>query len=396
VDTGRVIQRRYLLQHMLERGIACAVYQAFDQILQRTVAIKVVPVEHIPAYRAAIRLTAQFVHPHITGLFDIIMEPETLYIVQEYIKGDNFGAILCSNATPYEVADMGAQICQALIYTGTNSRKVCHGDLTPSSIMRDVRGHIHINTFALPSDSRYFTTWSIVGGGGFVLSDPELPYGQLSEGRRGDDTRAVGLLLYQLLAGRPVNATTVEPPADGRLRFQRNVPAELCDVIARAIVRIHPQRILNAEVLYAELKNIAEALEPVPVPDAPAFPVEDGTRPQQFLSAQSSSSPWRTTTPVGNLISTIPSRDKAFEAAPTPLDDLSRTTSDAPLVTVAPSAVGDMSVKLIAARQAAYSTLPATEFQPRKINVPAIVIMGMFLFAIFFFVGFFIAHTILP
>src|SRR5262249_43722517 len=161
--------------------------------------------------------------------------------------------MLRSNLTLSEVTDLGMQICRALIYAGTSSHKICHGDLTPSSIIRDNTGHIRINNFALPSDIQYFTAWSTVGSGGFVLSDPELPYGQVSEGRRGDDTRAVGILLYQLLAARSADATQVEPPIDGRLRFQRHVPPELCEVIARSIVRIHPQRISTTESLYTEL-----------------------------------------------------------------------------------------------------------------------------------------------
>jgi serine/threonine protein kinase len=397
VNTGRVIQRRYLLEHVIERGAVCAIYQGFDHVLQRNVAVRVVPAEHIPAYRAAIRATSQFAHPNITVLFDVIAEPEALYIVEEYVQGDDFGAILRSNPTPYEVCDLGIQICQALIYAGTSSRKICHGDLTPTSIIRDHGGHIHINNFALPSDTQYFAAWSVVGSGGLVLSDPELPYGQISEGRRGDDTRAVGLLLYQLLSGRPADATQVEPPPDGRLRFQRNVPPELCELIARTIVRIHPQRILTPDILCAELKQISEALEAVETSEPPAFPTEDIARLPQFAPAASSSSQLRSARQTGNLVSTLPARDLGFDARPKRTDDLSRTIADVPFATAAPSAVGDMSMKFMAARQAAYSNLPHTEAAPvRKINVPAIIMIGLVLFAIFFGIGFLIARAIFP
>lgn len=392
MNTGRVIHRRYLLQHVIERGIACNIYQSTDHVLQRNVAVKVVPAEHIPAYRAAIRATAQFAHPNITGLFDLIVEPETLYIVQEQVRGDDFGTILRSNPIPSQVCDMGIQMCQALIYAGTASHKICHGDLTPSAIIRDPEGHIRINNFALPSNIEYFTAWSIVGGGGFVLSDPELPCGQMSEGRRGDDTRAVGLLLYQLLAGRPVDATRVEPPTDGRLRFQRNVPAELCEVVARAIVRIHPQRILTAESLYAELKQIAEGLEPVQVPEVAAFPTDDIARIQPFSPAQSPLFQPRSARQTGQLVSTLPSRDLALKRK----DDLSGTTADAQLVTATPSAVSDMSMKLVAARQAAYSSLPQADAESRKIGASTIIMIGLVLFAIFFGIGFLLAQAILP
>jgi serine/threonine protein kinase len=397
VSTGRVIHQRYLLQQVIERGIACAVYQGFDHVLQRHVAIKVVPAEHISAYRAAIRATSQFSHPNITDLFDLIVEAETLYIVQEHVKGEDFSTILRSSPTPSEVCDLGIQICQALIYAGTSSHKICHGDLIPSSIIREPEGHVRVNNFALPSNTEYFTTWSAVGDGGFVLSDPELPYGQMTEGRRGDDTRAVGLLLYQLLAGRPADATKVEPPTDGRLRFQRNVPPDFCELIARTIVRIHPQRILTAESLCTELKQIAKALEATQAPEVAVFPTpEDVARPLQFSPAQSPSPQPRAAKKTAKLVSTLPARDPALDVAFTRQEDPPHATADATLATAIPSPVSDMSMKLMAARPAGYSALPQAEIAPQKISVPTIIMIGLVFFALFFGIGFFIANAILP
>jgi serine/threonine protein kinase len=394
VNTGRVIHRRYLLQNIIERGTACVIYQGDDQVLLRTVAVKIVPAQDVPAYRAAIRATAQFSHPNIIGLFDLIVEPENLYIVQEHVKGDDFATLLRSHPTPSQVADLGIQICQALIYAGSSSHKICHGDLTPSSIIRDSEGHVRINNFALPSDTAYFSAWSVVGDNGFGLSDPELPYGQISEGRRSDDARAVGLLLYQLLASRPADATKVEPPMDGILRFQRNVPRDLCEVIARAIMRTHPQRILTAESLYSELKHITETLEPVPVPEVIASPAEEVARLQPFPPSPLPQP--RPAMSTGQLVSTLPSRDLAFDSPLIRRDDVSRTTADVPHSPAMSSPVSDMSMKLVAARAAAYPTLSQTETGPAKINLPAIILMCLIFFAIFFAVGFFIAQVVFP
>ena len=392
MNTGRVIHRRYLLQNIIEQGPACAIYQGDDQVLLRTVAVKIVAAQHIQAYRAAIRATAQFSHPNITGLFDIIVEPETLYIVQEHLTGHDFGQILRSNLTLSQVTDLGIQICQALIYAGSASHKICHGDLTPSAITRDPDGQVHINNFALPSDIAYFTAWSVVGGNGFVLSDPELPCGQISEGRRGDDTRAVGLLLYQLLASRPADATQVEPPADGILRFQRNVPRELCDVIARAIMRTHPQRILTTESLHAELKQIAETLEPAAAVEATVFPTEDERRLQPLPPTQIPSPQPRPAKSTGQLVSTLPSRDLVLDPTLTYRDGLPpRTTADVPLS----PAVSDMSMKFAAARPRTYPTLSQTERPAANFNIPMTILICLIFFAVFFAIGFFIAQAVL-
>ncbi|GAC1481041.1 MAG: hypothetical protein NVS2B12_36150 [Ktedonobacteraceae bacterium] len=382
VETGRVIHKRYLLQRLVRQGQACTVYQGVDQVLQRGVAIKIAPSEYISAYRSALRATSQFAHPNIIGIYDLIVEPESLYMVQEYVEGDDFSTLLQSQLSPYYVVDMGVQICRALMYAGTPARKICHGDLTPAAVIRDRRGQVRVNNFALPTDTAYFTSWSVVGGTPFAPSDPELPAGQASSGRRADDTRAVGLLLYQLLAGRMPDARVIEPPADGRLRFMRNAPPEVCEVIARTVIRQHPQYIATPEALHAELKVLAEALEPVEVVSAV---IEE---PAQF-------SPRRT----GALMS-----QPLGSGMRSGVDNLARTEA-ANMHLPAAESVGDfgatgassvqemqsMSAHLAAARQAAYSNTHAPETQPKRLNVPVLIFFGLLLFVLFFGLGYYLS-----
>jgi serine/threonine protein kinase len=385
VDTGRVIHKRYLLQHLIEQGKACTVYQSFDQVLQRTVVVKVIPPEHIPAYKAAIHATAQLTHPNIIGLFDVIVEPEVMYVIQEYVKGNRLDALMRSHITPYETINIGIQICQALLYA---SRKTCHGDLTPNSIIRDASGHVYINNFALPSDTQYFTAWSVVGSGGFVLSDPELPSGQITDGRNGDDTRAVGLLLYQLLAGHAPDATQVAPPVDGRMRFQRHVPPEVCEIIARAVVRVHPQRIQTADDLFAELKHLAEILETV---QAPESPIEKVIPTKKSSPASLPSIHRHSTRQTGNLVSVLPSYEKSFEAATL------RKSEGITGIQVPPTTSHlSLSAKLAITRQVAYSAQLGPQTQSHKINPQVLFLIGLVLFALFFGIGYMLAYATLP
>src|SRR5579884_3580660 len=103
-EIGRVIAKRYLFQRLIKQGQHCAVYQGVDQVLQRAVAVKVVPAVHIPAYQAALHATASFSHPNIVGTYDLVVEPETLYMVQEYVEGVDFSALLQIQLSAYEVA----------------------------------------------------------------------------------------------------------------------------------------------------------------------------------------------------------------------------------------------------------------------------------------------------
>lgn len=392
METGQVIQRRYLLQRLVQQGPTCAVYQGFDQVLQRTIALKSATVEHMPAYRAAIRATGQFTHPNVIGIYDLIIDAEALYIVQEFVDGDDFGTLLQSQLAPYYVVDFGVQICQALMYASSPARKICHGDLTPSAILRDRRGLVHINNFALPSDVNYFASWNAIGGKNTALADPELPVGQGSKGRYADDTRALGLLMYQLLtSNRSADARVVEPPTDGRLRFNRNTPPEVCDIIARTLIPLHPEYIGAAEVLHAELKVLADTLEPAqPYPVAatptppPAYQAEQPqpqvqTRLSQFAPVRS-----------GGLLSqplVLARSDSEYGQQANPNGSMVALEQSSASTSFDPALNGS----LAAARQAAYGT----NTEVKHVNLPMLVLIGLIFFAVFFGIGYYISTLIL-
>jgi len=391
VEIGRVIGGHYLIQRLIKQGQYATVYQGVDQAFQRAVAVKAVDNAQIPVYRAAVRRTSQFTFSNMVGLYDLVFEQDRLYLIQEYIDGDDFATILQSHLQPHEVADYGHQICQALLYSASPSRRTCHGDLTPTAIMRDRRGMIRVNNFALPSDVSYFTAWSDVGGEGLPLSDRNLPWGLESQGRRADDTRAVGILLYQLLTGRPQSSNMVEPPTDGRLRFRNNTPPELCDVVARTVIRSHPQYIDSVEVLNDELKILAEILEPaIPIVNNPAFqapqvaPVAqvalpEVSKPRQFAPAVTGKGP--NTFPVGQPAVGLSAYRQTQSENPIAT----------PMGTADPSALTVADPSLMPAIARPLQSSPNTEATPkvRRSSLILLLLLGLLIFAICFAIGFY-------
>ena len=307
--------------------------------------------------------------------------------MQEYVNGDNFGSLLQAQPLPHVVADIGVQLCQALLYAGSSTRGICHGDLTPAAILYDRRGLIRINGFALPSNVQYFASWSLVGGGGKTVSDPELPWGKSSDARRADDTRAVGLLLYQLLAGRPAGATSVEPPSDGRLRFLRNVPVELCEIIARTIIQQHPQHINTPETLYEELSKQVEALEPPEEPTPSSYRGDDNFSARPFTPTKSPDLPG-----AEKLVTALPIRDGGTSLSPF------QTEANGPMIAMEPQAqqpafpqtMPDAPLKLTSPYGAYPNTQPV-----RRIGIPALIFFCLLIFVAFFVIGYFVAHAIL-
>lgn len=397
VEIGRVIDEHYQLQRLVKQGQVCPIYQGVDVKLQRAVMIKAVPAAYVAAYKAAVRVTSQFSSPSIVMLYDLILEADTLYLVQEYVEGDDFAALLLNPLQPYEVANIGRQICAALLYAGGPGRRVCHGDLTPAAILRDHRGKIRVNNFALPSDLHYFTAWSMLGGEGEPVSDRNLPWGAESEKRRADDTRAAGLLLYQLLTSRQAGVTTVDPPADGQLRFARHVPAELCEIVARTLIRRYPRPITTPQALHDELKVLAEALAPAVVPgviSTPALQQADVPfvpQPRQFLPAG-----------IGTMASTIPSEQpvpvpggyRSYPAENTPGLAVTAVEGPASAQTMADLSLAKPSMNVGPARQSPYPNTETTPpVQHSSVLIPLMI--GLIVFVVLFIVGYLAASFLL-
>ncbi len=392
METGRVIDGHYLLQRVVKQGQISTVYQGFDRKLQRVVAVKAVPAVHLPAYRATARILSQFSHPNITVLYDLFMEPETLYLVQEYVEGEDFASLLQAQLPPFDVISYGQQICLALIYAGSSVRRICHGDLTPTAIMRDRRGLIRINNFALPSDLAYFNAWSSVGGDGIAISDRNLPWGAESAERQSDDVRAVGLLLYQLLTVRPAGTSVIMPPQDGQLHFPRSIPRDMCEVIARAIIRQHPQHIKTANDLHDELLHLEELLEPPASMMMPELAVSGNAPtiqppvPMQFSPAAPSNFP-----PVSVNVIPVGHVGQGFSAYTA--EGSSRATTAAPESNFAQT-VSDSSLRVAAptTRRTAYPEFePPAALPTRRSPLLWLLITGLALavFALFFIVGYF-------
>jgi Protein kinase domain len=380
VETGRVVNRRYLLQRLLKQGQYSTVYVGTDQVLQRPVTVKVVPAPYIQDYRAAIKLTAQFSQPNIIGLYDLVVETDVLFVVQEYVEGDGFAALLQKSLSIFEVVDLGSQVCQSLMYASNAAHRVAHGDLTPAAVMRDHSGLARINNFALPSDQSYFQKWCVMGGDGVSVSDTDLPFGTLSEGRQADDTRAVGLLLYQLLTGRAPGASSVEPRPDGRLSFQRNVPPELCETVARAVVRRHPHAISTPEELFAELKTLSDALE--------ASVLASTTMTSGYMHDETIAARPPAPAVGAKLATALPMRDIDAPGGVSPYQS-GQSFEPAPS---APT-IADASLKLAAARRAAYP-------EPKPLNqgrssLIMILLIGLVAFAALFVVGYFIGQLLI-
>jgi|EndMetStandDraft_9_1072997.scaffolds.fasta_scaffold74478_1 serine/threonine protein kinase len=239
---------RYTVQRVLGRGGMGTVYLATDPLLDREVAIKVLPAaiaspEEGRRLLAEARVSARLVHPHIVSVFDIGEQHGQPFVVMQYFPGRTLASVLTSGDRPPLATKLQwmAQLCDGLAFA--HDARVIHRDVKPSNLLIDQRGTLRILDFGiakvLATTQLAFTS---VGTPAYMA--PEQYSSEPVDPRT--DVFAAGLVLYELITHR--RALDGDTPAkiygqlmQGRLpRLQDAVPdadPALAAVCERAMAR---------------------------------------------------------------------------------------------------------------------------------------------------------------
>src|SRR5919112_2495627 len=137
---GAALGPAYTIERELEGGGMSRVFVAFDDTLQRHVAVKVLP-EHMAAavsvdrFRREILLSASLQHPHIVGVLSAGIADGLPYFVMPYVDGESLGTRLLTRgrlSVPQAVSVM-KDVARALAYA--HERGVVHRDIKPHNIL---------------------------------------------------------------------------------------------------------------------------------------------------------------------------------------------------------------------------------------------------------------------
>ena len=184
------------------------VYYAEHQVLERALVIKVLhahlarDAEMRERFRREAESASQLVHPHICTIIDYAEAAEAVFIVMPYLAGGSLADVLVKERTVSAGPAMAvcAQIATALDYA--HRRGVVHRDVKPDNVLFDEDGHALITDFGIATarfHGRLTGTGRAMGTPHYM--SPEQAMGKLVDGR--SDLYAVGLLLYEMLIGRP-------------------------------------------------------------------------------------------------------------------------------------------------------------------------------------------------
>src|SRR5437762_6773053 len=204
---------RYQLKEILGRGGMGVVWRAFDEQLERDVALKFLP-ELVVLDQAAMdelkretKRSLELTHHHIVRIYDFAQDNRSACISMEYVDGPTLSALRIEKENKvFEVGEIKPwveQLCEALAYAHERAR-VVHRDLKPANLMINSKGELKITDFGIArslSDSVSMLTMARGTSGTLVYMSPQQLDGEKASHL--DDIYSVGATLYDLLTSKP-------------------------------------------------------------------------------------------------------------------------------------------------------------------------------------------------
>ena len=203
---GMQLSGRYRLDAQIGAGGMSTVYRAFDQTLERQVAIKLMHREiasdsdQLERFRREARAVAQLSHPHIVGVIDAGEDEGRPYIVFEYVEGETLkerirrvGRLPVDEALAYAIEIARALGC-------AHTRHIVHRDVKPQNVLIDGEGSAKVTDFGIARtlDQEGLTADGRVLGTTDYVS-PEQALGHDVNGQ--SDIYSLGVVLYEMLVG---------------------------------------------------------------------------------------------------------------------------------------------------------------------------------------------------
>ena len=280
---AQVLGGRYRVVRHLARGGMAEVYVAEDQLLNRTVAVKVLFPElardeaFVERFRREARAAASLNHHNIVSVYDFGEDAGSWFIVMEYVEGRTLRDIIRADAPmdPGRATEMASEVAAAL--SAAHEQGIIHRDVKPANVLIAAgTGTVKVADFGIAraANTRQGLTMPGTVLGTATYLSPEQAQGAEVDYRT--DVYSLGMVLYEMLAGQPPfrgdspvavayqQLSQIAPPPS---TLNPRVPPALDAIVGKAMAKDPAGRQASAEDLRAELLTVDRA---VGDPDATA------------------------------------------------------------------------------------------------------------------------------
>ncbi|GAA3842116.1 hypothetical protein GCM10022243_05640 [Saccharothrix violaceirubra] len=211
-DDGRLVAGRYRLGRRIGSGAMGIVWQAHDERLHRTVAVKqlllqpgLAEADTDEAKRRAMRegrIAARLQHPHAIAVYDVAEDDGQPWLVMEYLPSESLSTVLSERGTlsARDVASIGSQVASAL--AAAHNAGIVHRDIKPGNVLLGNDGTVKITDFGISratGDVTVTATGMLAGTPAYLA--PEVAKGY--DPGPPSDVFSLGSTLYAAIEGTP-------------------------------------------------------------------------------------------------------------------------------------------------------------------------------------------------
>ena len=155
---GKLISGRYLIESLIGSGGMANVYKAYDNMLGRTVALKVLKAEHrgdmefVRRFEREARAVLTLSHENIVRSYAVGEDGDISYIVLEYVEGSTLKELIKSDGpiSPKVAVSITAQVLDALAHAHESG--IIHRDVKPQNVIITPRGKAKLTDFGIARD----------------------------------------------------------------------------------------------------------------------------------------------------------------------------------------------------------------------------------------------------
>lgn len=298
-----ILGNRYRLIRQVGKGGMAYVYKAYDQMLERPVAVKLLKRDYSEdeefreRFKQEAKAAANLSHPNIVTVHDFGIDPSGVYIVMEYIQGTDLKTSLKEKVKyPYdEGLALMIQACAGLGYA--HRAGIVHCDVKPHNMLVTSDNRLKITDFGI---ARALSSVESVENQGVIWGSPQYFAPEQALGQTptpASDVYSLGVVMYEVFTGQlPFKADSVEElirlhqtqiPKEPRL-LTPGIPMELEQVLLKVLAKEPTARYRTADQLGHVLMHISsrlvEVLEEIPTIQTPPLPDKTTYGPPQAVA----------------------------------------------------------------------------------------------------------------